>query len=126
MKVGPDQSLLVLEPDAGGQWLLVRVRNWWSKEPVSEVMKIPVWSAKDIKNGSVDSDLQISLDGHYAIAFAPAIWGAPLFARKGYIPRKPDTLITLIDLQRWQVVGSTHTVNLDDANFEGARVLGNG
>ena len=126
MKVAPDQSLLVFEPDASGQWFLVRVRNWWSKEPVSEVMRIPVWSGAEIKYGSVDTDLQTTQDGHYAIAFAPAIWGAPLFAHKGYIPRKPDTLITVIDLQRWQIVGNIHTANLDDANFEGARVLSNG
>ena len=125
IKVAPDQSLLVLDPDADGQWLLIRVRNWWSKEQASDVLKIPAWGAADSRNGSVDTDLQITPDGHYAIAFAAAFWSAPVFAKKGYTPRKPDTLITVVDLQQWQVVGNIHTANLDDANFEGARVLSN-
>ncbi len=123
MRVLRDQSLLVLDPDANGKWPLVRVTKWWTKDPVTEVLNIAGWTAADTKYGGVEVDLQITPDGHYAIAFAAASWDGPLFARKGYVPRKPDTLITVIDLQRWQIVGSIHTVNTDDADFRGARIL---
>ncbi|HEY2390894.1 MAG TPA: hypothetical protein VGK22_06945 [Candidatus Angelobacter sp.] len=124
MQVAPDQSLLVFDPNANGEWPLVRVKKWWMQDPVSEVLNIPGWTAADSKySGEWHVDLQITPDGHYAVAFAQANWDGPLFLRKGYVARKPDTLITIIDLQRWQIAGSTHTAKAENADFRGARVL---
>jgi hypothetical protein len=123
MKVLRDQSLVVLDPDASGKWPLVRVTKWWTKAPVSEVLNVAGWTAADTEYGGVEVDLQITPDGHYAVVFAAASWDGPLFHRKDYVARKPDTLITVIDLQRWQIIGSAHTANTDDADFRGARIL---
>lgn len=128
IKVAPDQSLLVFNPDAHGGWPLVRVKKWWTRDPVSEVLNIPGWSAADSKySGEMYVDLQVTPDGHYAIAFAGVNWlgrsDGLLFLPKGYVARKPDTLITVIDLQRWQIVGSVHTVKSENADFRGARIL---
>ena len=125
MKVTPDQSLLVLAPDANGKWPLVRVKKWWTKAPENEVLNIPGWNAADTKYGEVEVDLQITPDGHYVVVFAAARWDGPLFRSKNYVARQPDTLITVIDLQRWQIAGSTHTINTDYADFRGARILSN-
>src|ERR1700686_2712298 len=124
IKVAPDQSLLVFDPDANGEWPLVRVKKWWTKDPVSEMLNIPGWTAADSKySGEMHVDLQITPDGHYAVAFASAYWDGPLFLRRGYVARKPDTIINVIDLQRWQIVGSTHTEKTENADFRGARIL---
>jgi hypothetical protein len=124
IKVAPDQSLLVFDPDANGEWPLVRVKKWWTKDPVSEMLNVPGWTAADSRySGEMHVDLQISPDGHYAVAFASAYWDGSLFLRRGYVARKPDTIITVIDLQRWQIVGSTHTEKTENADFRGARIL---
>jgi hypothetical protein len=124
IKVGPDQSLLVFDSNANGEWLLMRVQRWWTQNAVSEVLNIPGWTAADSKySGEMYVDLQITPDGHYAVAFASAYWDGPIFLRKGYVAPKPDTLITIIDLQRWQIIGSTHTAKTENADFRGARIL---
>jgi hypothetical protein len=126
IQVAPDQSLLVFDPNANGEWPLVRVKNWWTQQPVNEMLNIPSWTAADSKyTGDMNVELQITPDGHYAVAFASAYWDGPLFLRRGYVAPKPDTLITIIDLQRWQIVGSTHTMKTENADFRGARILNN-
>jgi hypothetical protein len=107
MRVAPDQSLLVLDRDATGRWPLVRLRGWWTGKPVSEVLEIPGWSAGDAKHiADIVVDLQVTPDGRYAVAFAGALWmntsSFLLRAPKGYVERKPDTVITVVDLERWR------------------------
>src|SRR5260370_1351776 len=36
MRVAPDQSILIFDSDASGNWLLFRVRKWWTDEPLTE------------------------------------------------------------------------------------------
>jgi hypothetical protein len=127
-RVTPDQSLLVLDADAGGQWPLVRLRKWWTDSPVNEVLSIPGLSSADAKYlNSINVDLQITPDGRYAIAFAGAYWMDKsvflLHAPKGYIPRKADTIITVIDLENWKIVGSLHTAGMTDGSLKGVRVV---
>jgi hypothetical protein len=127
-RLAPDQSLLILNPDTSGEWPLVRVRNWWTEAPLIEVLKIPGWTKADAKNmAETYSDLQVSPDGHYAVAFAGASWmkkgDAPFFVSLPKVARKPDTIITVIDLERWRIAGSIHTANLEDTDFRGARIL---
>jgi hypothetical protein len=45
LRVTPDQSLLVFDSDTSGNWPFVRVKKWWTENPVSEVLKIPGWTA---------------------------------------------------------------------------------
>jgi hypothetical protein len=129
-RLAPDQSLLILNPDVSGEWPLVRVRNWWTEAPSIEVLKVPGWDREDSTHmGATFVDLQISSDGHYAVAFAGANW-----LQKSdftlYIPglpkvaRKPDTMISVVDLEQWRIVSSMHTAKLEDAEFRGARILG--
>jgi hypothetical protein len=126
IKVAPDQSLLVFDPNVNGEWPLVRVKQWWTQATQSEVLNIPGWTAADLKYlGEMYVDLQITPDGHYAVAFAAAYWDGPLLRPKTYIARQPDTIITIVDLQKWQIVGSTHSVKTANADFRGARILNN-
>jgi hypothetical protein len=131
MRVAPDQSLLVLDRDATGRWPLVRLRGWWTGKPVSEVLEIPGWSAGDAKHiADIVVDLQVTPDGRYAVAFAGALWmntsSFLLRAPKGYVERKPDTVITVVDLERWRVVTSVHTAAEFDSAVGGARIVSDG
>src|ERR1039458_420616 len=44
MRVAPDQSVLVLDSDAGGNWPLVRLRKWWTDTPARATIDIPGWT----------------------------------------------------------------------------------
>ncbi|MGD0858382.1 MAG: hypothetical protein ABR912_03590 [Terracidiphilus sp.] len=128
MRVAPDQSLLVLDSDTSGNWPLVRLRKWWTDNPVNEVLSVPGWKAADAKYmDSVLVDLQITLDGRYAVAFAGAVWRKKsdfiFHAPSGYVARRPDTIITVIDLSQWKIVSSVHTMGLADGQLRGARIV---
>lgn len=130
LRVAPDQSILVFDPDTSGNWPLVRLNKWWTANPASEVLKIPGWTAADKKDlDQIYVDVQVTPDGHYAVTFSGAIWRNKsdfLFhAPKGYIQRPSDTIITVIDLDRWQVVNSIHTANLGEIQIRDARVVNN-
>jgi hypothetical protein len=127
MRVAPDQSLLILDSDTSGKWSLLRLREWWAYNPLIEVLSVPGWSAGDAKHlGRIHVDLQITPDGRYAIAFAGAVWMEKsdflLFAPKGYVARKPDTVITAIDLERWKIINSVHTTDMADGVLHGVRI----
>jgi hypothetical protein len=128
MRVAPDQSLLVLDSDTSGNWPLVRTRKWWTDNPASEVLSVPGWKADDAKHmASILVDLQITPDGRYAVAFAGAVWRRKsdfiFHAPRGYVARKPDTIITVIDLNQWKIVSSVHTTGLADGELRGVRVV---
>jgi len=131
MGVAPDQSVLVLNPAPDGQWALVRIRLWWTADPQSDSLRVPGWSSRDTKNlQDLGVEVQITPDGHYAVAIAGADWmhrnGFVLVAPPGYVQRKPDTIITVIDLARFQIVRTLHTASFTDADFRGGRVMNNG
>jgi hypothetical protein len=114
MRVAPDQSILVFDSDASGEWPLVRVRKWWTDKPASEVLSIPGWS------GHLDYvyvDIQVTPDGRFAVAFAGAFWGSKS-------KRQPDTIITVVDLEQWQVVKGVHTAADGGGAVRDARVVG--
>lgn len=115
MRVAKDQSILIFDSDASGKWPLVRVKKWWGENPASEVLGIPGWSGhlEDIY-----VDIQVTPDGRYGVAFAEAVWNSKS-------KRRPDTIITVVDLERWQVVKSVHTTRGDDARVRDARVIHN-
>jgi hypothetical protein len=130
MRVTPDQSVLVFDADTSGNWPLVRLRKWWTDTPVNEVLSVPGWAAADAKHmGRIKVDLQITPDGRYAVAFAGAVWmGKSDFifhAPTGYVARKPDTIITVIDLNQWKIVSSVHTMGLADGQLRGVRIVSN-
>jgi len=128
MRVAPDQSLLVLDSDTSGKWPLVRLRKWWTESPVTEVLNVPGWSSADAKYlDRINIDVQITPDGHYAVASAGADWMEKseflLFAPRGYVARKPDTIITVIDLEQWKIVDSVHTTDVAQGLLAGARIV---
>lgn len=127
-RVAPDQSLLVFDSDTTGNWPLVRIRAWWTENPVSEVLKIPGWTTADKKDlAEIYVDVQVTPNGRYAVAFSGAMWRDKsdfLFhTPKGYVQRPSDTIITVIDLDRSQVVTSIHTATLGDIQIRDARVV---
>jgi hypothetical protein len=128
MRVAPDQSLLVLDSDTSGKWPFVRLRKWWMDAPVSEALSVPGWSSADAKYlNSVNIDVQVTPDGRYAVAFAGAYWmdtsAFLLHAPRGYVARKPDTIITVIDLEQWKIVNTIHTMGMADGKIRGVRVV---
>lgn len=133
IKLAQDHALVAFEPNKNGKWPLVRVRNWWTNKPTSEVLNIPGWSSADAKNlERLNTGLQITPDGHYAVTFADAVWkGSPSETSldkstpKGIVSHKPDTIITLIDLEKWQIVGSVHSASLQADEVEDRRILSN-
>lgn len=130
MRVAPDQSILVFDSDTNGRWPLIRVRRWWTDNPANEVLDVPGWSSVDAKymNG-IYVDVQVTPDGRYAVAFSKALWkdrsSFLLHVPKGYVGRKPDTIITVIALERWQVLSSIHTVDIGDVEVRDVRVVSN-
>jgi hypothetical protein len=127
MRVAPDQSILVFDSDASGHWPLVRITKWWTPTPVSEVLNLPGWTFADAKNlDSINVDVQITPDGRYAVASAGAFWldksGFLFHAPIGYVQRKPDTIITLIDLAQWKIVDTIHTTTVANESLEGVRI----
>ena len=125
MRVAPDESVLVLDSDTSGKWPLVRIRKWWTDKPVSEVVDIPGWSSANAKHiDTIHVDVQITPDGRYAVAFAGAVWMEKsefiFFAPSGYVARKPDTIVTVVDLEQWKIVSSVH---IEDGRIKGVRVV---
>lgn len=127
-RVAHDQSILVFDSDTSGNWPLVRVKKWWTENPVSEALKIPGWTTADKKDlAEIYVDVQVTPNGRYAVAFSGAMWRDKsdfLFhTPKGYVQRPSDTIITVIDLEWWQVVTSIHTATLGDIQIRDARVV---
>ncbi|MGA7155228.1 MAG: hypothetical protein WBY53_00175 [Acidobacteriaceae bacterium] len=130
MRVAPDQSLLVFDSDPTGKWPLIRLRRWWTGDPEQQVLEVPGWSDAVAKYlADVLVDVQVTPDGRYAIAFSEAVWmkrtSFLLHVPRGYVARKPDTIVTVIDLERWQVVKSVHTVGVAEQGIDFAWVMGN-
>jgi hypothetical protein len=130
LRVAPDQSLLVFNSDASCHWPLVRVSKWWTDHPVSEVLDLPGWTSADAKNlDRLNVDVQITPDGRYAVAFAGAYWMDKsvflIHAPRNYVQRKPDTLITLIDLTQWKIVRTLHTTAITGNPLAGVRIANN-
>lgn len=131
MHVAPDQSILVFDSDTSGKWPLVRVKQWWTDHPVSEVLTIPGWSDADAKYmDGIHVDVQVSPDGRYAVTFGEAVWKDKtsflLHVPHGYVGRDPDTIISVIDLQRWALLKTIHTSSIGKFYVRDARVLSNG
>ncbi len=132
--VAHDDSVLVYEADKNGNWPLAQIRDWWTEKPTIRVMNIPGWSSADGKNlQALNADLQVTPDGRYAVAFAEAEWRQAALADSngkpsptGAASRKPDTIITLIDIEKWKVASTFHTASLDAGVLDEDRVLSNG
>jgi len=124
----PTWPRVSLDSDTIGKWPLVRIRKWWTGTPVTEVLSVPGWAAVDAKHlDSIHVDVQITPDGRYAVAFAGADWMEKsdfiFFAPKGYVARKPDTIVTVIDLEQWKILSSIHTTATADGQIRGVRVV---
>ena len=130
LRVAPNQSILVFDSDASGHWPLVRVTQWSTNHPVSEVLDLPGWTSADAKNlNRLNVDVQITADGRYAVAFAGAYWMDKsvflIHAPMNYVQRKPDTILTLIDLTQWKIVDTVHTTTLANESLQGVRIANN-
>lgn len=129
LRIAPDQSLLILYPNTSNQWPLVRVRKWWTKAPETEELNLPGWTEANTRyEASVGTDLLITPDGNYAITLG-SVFSVKDARNIPYPPgesieHKPDVLITVIDLNRWQIVGALHTATVDpNAEFRGAYIV---
>jgi hypothetical protein len=123
IQVTPNKELLAFEPDRNGKWPLVKVAQWWSKDPQSTILTIPGWSAKDDESlERLGTDLKITPDGKYAVAFASAEWNKSSSAAI----READTIVTVIDLSRWQIVKTAHTSALHLGRFSGCWISNSG
>ena len=128
MSVEPDHSVLAFEADKNGKWPLIRVRDWWSDHPKSETITIPGWSASDAANLEyLGTDLQLTPDGHYAVAFSIARWQSPSHEKTAPAQkaRPADTLITVVDLQTFKIVSSVHSLALYLTSPDAQRIISN-
>lgn len=105
----------------------MRVKKWWTENPVIETLNIPGWDGSVSKQmAGILADVQVTPDGRYAVTFSKPVWMAKsdylIHVPGGFVPRKPDTIITLIDLERWQIVKSIHTAAIGDIDIRDARV----
>ena len=103
-------------------------QKWWTDTPVNETLNVPGWSAADAKHmADIKVDLHITPDGRYAVALAGARWMEKsdfiFHAPMGYVARKPDTIITVIDLNQWKIINSVHTSSMTEGELRGVRVL---
>jgi len=134
----PDESILAFDSDANGNWPLVRVRKWWTDKPETEVLNLPGWNTATFKKFmshwyvDIHIDLQVTPDGRYAVAFGEAALEEnaliDLFRMHDLkvVTPDPDTIITVVDLEHWQVVETIHTSSLGEMHDDRARVLNGG
>lgn len=128
-KVSRDQSLLILYPNTSNRWPLFRVRKWWTSAPEIQELDLPGWTEANARyETDIGTDMLVTQDGKYAIAMGSV--GSVKDARHIPFPpsqsieHKPDLLITLVDLERWQIVGALHTATIDPyAEFRGAAIV---
>jgi len=128
-RVAPDQSLLILYPGTNGKWPLIRLRKWWTATPAIEELDLPSWTMANTRYKlSFGTDLLITADGRYAVAMGSALSvkepaNIP-FPPAEPIGGKPDLLIEVVNLNRWQIVGALHTATVDpSALFEAATTV---
>jgi hypothetical protein len=131
----PGESLLVFDSATSGDWPLIRVRKWWKDKPEMELMNLPGWSAATFKKFlshwfvDIHIDLQVTPDGRYAVAFGEAALEEnaliDLFRMHDLkvVTPDPDTIITVVDLEHWQVVKTIHTSSLGKMKVDRARVI---
>jgi hypothetical protein len=123
----PDQRLLVMNPNGTGQWSLTRIGKWWTESPEMESLVVPGWTSANVhREGGIETTVLVTPDGRYGVVVS----GIDEVKNAGQIPfgpnspiaGKPDTLITLVDLAHWQVVGGFHTATLGIALFKRAHI----
>lgn len=129
--LAPDQSLLVLDPDNSGSWPLLRIRQWWTPNPSIDSLNIPGWNSTDAKDMDMELvDLQVTPDGHYAVAIFGAGWMRKgegyIFLPRHYVPRPSEGVLTLVDLHRWRIIGSVRTTDIGIGFVTAARILDSG
>lgn len=128
-KVVRDQSLLIFCPNTSDKWPLIRVRKWWTAAPVIEEIDLPGWTESNTRyETDIGTDLLVTPDGKYALALGSvgSVKDATHipFPPSESIEHKPDLLITVVDLDRWQIVGALHTATVDAASdFRGAAIV---
>jgi hypothetical protein len=103
MAVTPEQDVLSFLAKPDGKWLLTRVRHWLDKTPTEQTIDVPSWTRADLAAafGAVLLDLFVTPDGRFVICVASAKWGRNQKASW-------DTLISVVDLQRFEVVTTAH------------------
>ena len=128
MKLLPDQRLLVMNPNASGEWSLTRVGNWWTDSPTIDSLIVRGWTAANTRRGAITCGLLITDDGSYAVLLG----SVDKVKDADHMPFQPqvkvdgwaDTLIVLIDLRHWQVARTFHTATLGNFRFHRAQIVG--
>lgn len=108
MKVTSSGDVLTLIPQ-NGKLRLTRIRNWLEQKPADQTIDLPGWPPRTIFSNpdrlpdrvffGVEAELFVTADGRYAVCIAPG------FSRD----RGTDDLISVVDLLKFQVVGTIHT-----------------
>lgn len=125
----PDQRLLVMNPNSTGQWSLTRVGKWWTDSPELESLVVPGWNAANVhREMDITTGMLVTPDG----AYAAVVSGVEEVKDAKHIPiapsqsiaGKPDTLVVLVDMKGWRVIGGFHTATLGNFDFRRAQVAG--
>ena len=100
-----EHNLLILVPQADGEWVLKRLRDWDSKTPSEDTLQITGEKGRG-KQVSVETDLNLSRKGRYALV--------RINYRSGAIEateRNRSAVITLIDMKSFAVLSRRTTTD---------------
>jgi hypothetical protein len=105
MAVAPDGDFLALVGMQDSHWQLIRVKEWWSPNPVVDRVTVPGYGRADEPNRfGLTPQVLVSPDSKFAVAIASASWPDPVQRRAGTPPQQPDALLTLVNLQTFTAV----------------------
>ncbi len=99
------QSLLVLIPQADGEWVLKRLRGWDTKTPTEDTVEITGEKSQGTQV-SIDTDLNLSRDGRYILVRINYRNGAI-----GGTERNRSAVVTLIDLKSFTSISRQATTD---------------
>jgi hypothetical protein len=99
------QSLLILVPQADGEWVLKRLRGWDTKTPTEATLEITGEKSEGTQV-SIDTDLNLSRDGRYILVRINYRSGAI-----GATERNRSAVVTLIDLKSFTSISRQTTTD---------------
>jgi hypothetical protein len=100
-----EHSLLLLIPQADGEWVLKRLRAWDTKTPTEDTLEITGERGQGTQV-SIDSDLNLSRDGRYLLVRITYRRGAI-----GATERNRSAVVTLIDMRNFAALSRQTTTN---------------
>lgn len=106
----PNGEILTLVARDDGVWELHRTRNWNSSTPKNDTLAMPGFFSRHDKKDleTLAANLFVTADSSYAICIGSAFWLKRKNGRAAGRP-KTDNIINVVDLTKFEVVGTART-----------------